>query len=100
MNSATQTTSTPSSPSAPVAPVIIDGQLAQAGALGSVKWFNDSKGYGFLQVDGSERDIFVHYSAIQGDGFKSLAPGQRVRFDLMESSKGPQAANVFKNIES
>lgn len=63
---------------------------------GMVKWFNDSKGYGFIQVDGVDRDIFVHYSAIQGDGFKTLAEGQRVNFELIDGPKGPQASNVSK----
>ncbi len=65
-------------------------------ALGSVKWFNDSKGYGFIQADGGEQDIFVHYSAIQGDGFKTLAEGQKVEFELVSGPKGPQAMNVMK----
>ena len=65
-------------------------------ATGSVKWFNDSKGFGFITADGVERDIFVHYSAIAGDGFKTLAEGQKVEFDLIEGPKGPQAANVAK----
>ena len=63
---------------------------------GMVKWFNDSKGYGFIQADGNERDVFVHYSAIAGDGFKTLAEGQKVQFDLIDGPKGPQAANVSK----
>ena len=62
---------------------------------GIVKWFNDSKGYGFItQADGG--DVFVHYSAIVGEGFKTLAEGQQVEFDLLDSGKGPQAANVIK----
>lgn len=65
-------------------------------ATGLVKWFNDSKGYGFIQADGTERDVFVHYTAIQGDGFKTLAEGQKVDFELIEGPKGPQAANVNK----
>lgn len=65
-------------------------------ALGSVKWFNDAKGYGFIQQDGSEKDVFVHYTAIQGEGFKTLAEGQKVEFELIEGPKGPQAANVTK----
>ena len=65
-------------------------------AIGSVKWFNDAKGYGFIQQDGSEKDVFVHYTAIQGDGFKTLAEGQKVEFELIEGPKGPQAANVAK----
>ena len=65
---------------------------------GTVKWFNDCKGYGFIQGDGVEKDIFVHYSAVQGDGFKSLVEGQRVDFELIDSAKGPQAANVMKSM--
>ncbi len=65
-------------------------------ATGSVKWFNDSKGYGFIQAEGDTRDVFVHYSAIQGDGFKTLAEGQKVQFELIDGPKGPQASNVTK----
>ncbi len=65
-------------------------------ATGLVKWFNDSKGFGFIQADGNERDVFVHYTAIQGDGFKTLTEGQRVQFDLIDGPKGPQATNVAK----
>ena len=62
---------------------------------GTVKWFNDSKGYGFItQTNGA--DVFVHYSAIVGEGFKTLAEGQEVEFDLIDTGKGPQAANVIK----
>jgi CspA family cold shock protein len=63
---------------------------------GSVKWFSDSKGYGFICADGVPGDIFVHYSAIQGDGFKTLAEGQQVAFELIDGPKGPQATNVLK----
>jgi cold shock protein len=62
---------------------------------GRVKWFNDSKGYGFIEQEGG-KDIFVHYTAIQGDGFKSLAEGQTVEFEITEGAKGPQATNVLK----
>jgi len=65
-------------------------------ATGLVKWFNDSKGFGFIQADGNERDVFVHYSAISGEGFKTLVEGQRVNFDLIDGPKGPQASNVMK----
>ena len=61
---------------------------------GSVKWFNDSKGYGFLTRDDGEKDVFVHHSAIQGQGFKSLTEGQRVEFDFVQGQKGPAAENV------
>lgn len=69
-------------------------------AVGQVKWFNDSKGYGFIQADGSDRDIFVHYTAILGEGFKSLAEGQRVEFDLIEGPKGPQATKVARVLDN
>ena len=62
---------------------------------GKVKWFNDSKGYGFIERDGG-RDVFVHFSSIGGDGFKSLAEGQTVEFEVTDGPKGPQAANVTK----
>jgi CspA family cold shock protein len=62
---------------------------------GAVKWFNESKGYGFIKLEDGN-DVFVHYSAIQGDGFKTLAEGQVVEFDLIEGQKGKQAANVTK----
>jgi len=62
---------------------------------GRVKWFNDSKGYGFIEQEGG-KDIFVHYTAIQGEGFKSLAEGQKVEFEIIEGPKGPQATNVVK----
>jgi cold shock protein len=65
-------------------------------ANGTVKWFNDSKGFGFIQQDNGE-DVFVHFSAIQDDGFKSLAEGQTVTFDVVQGPKGLQAANVNKN---
>ncbi|ALP35206.1 cold shock domain-containing protein [Paenibacillus sp. 28ISP30-2] len=62
---------------------------------GTVKWFNAEKGYGFIQMDGGE-DVFVHFSAIQGDGFKTLEEGQAVEFEITEGNRGPQAANVNK----
>lgn len=63
---------------------------------GTVKWFNDAKGFGFIQPDEGERDCFVHHSAIQGDGFKTLAEGERVEFDMVEGQKGPAAENVAR----
>ena len=62
---------------------------------GTVKWFNDSKGFGFLEQENGD-DVFVHFSAIGGDGFKSLAEGDRVTFDLVKGPKGLQAANVTR----
>ena len=62
-------------------------------AAGKVKWFNDSKGYGFIESDDGE-DCFVHFSAIQGDGFKTLREGQEVEFEQTEGQKGPHASNV------
>ncbi|MBE0500643.1 MAG: cold-shock protein [Desulfuromonadales bacterium] len=64
-------------------------------AEGTVKWFNDSKGFGFITQDDGP-DVFAHYSAIGGDGFKSLAEGDRVSFDIIDGPKGPQAANIQK----
>jgi CspA family cold shock protein len=64
-------------------------------AEGTVKWFNDAKGFGFIQQD-SGPDVFVHFSQIQGDGFKSLAEGDRVSFDVSAGPKGPQSSNVRK----
>jgi CspA family cold shock protein len=63
---------------------------------GTVKWFNGSKGYGFITRDDGEKDVFVHFSAIQGEGYRNLDEGQRVEFEVEDSPKGPQAANVTK----
>jgi len=62
---------------------------------GIVKWFNSEKGFGFITVDGGE-DVFVHFSAIQGDGYKSLDEGQKVEFDVVKGDRGAQAANVVR----
>ncbi len=64
-------------------------------AQGPVKWFNDAKGYGFIQAEAGE-DVFVHYTAIQANGFKSLAEGDKVEFEVTTGPKGPRAANVRK----
>jgi CspA family cold shock protein len=65
-------------------------------AKGTVKWFNDAKGFGFLQVEGQEKDIFVHHTAIKAQGFRTLAQGNAVEFDLVDGPKGPKAENVVR----
>jgi CspA family cold shock protein len=76
------------------------GELRRRGviemATGTVKWFNDAKGFGFITPDGGGKDVFVHHTAIQAEGFRSLAEGQKVEYEVTEGPKGPQAANVRK----
>jgi CspA family cold shock protein len=65
-------------------------------ARGTVKWFNESKGYGFIKPEDGSQDVFVHFTAIKEEGFKTLAEGQEVEFDIVQGDKGLQAANVVK----
>ena len=71
-----------------------EGQEGQKGR-GKVKWFNDAKGYGFIEQENGQ-DVFVHYSAIEGEGYKSLREGQELGFDVIQEAQGPQATNVTK----
>jgi cold shock protein len=67
-----------------------------ARTTGTVKWFNDAKGFGFITPENGEKDCFVHHTAIKADGFRSLAEGERVEFDIVQGAKGPAAENVTK----
>jgi cold shock protein len=71
-------------------------ELAMARTLGTVKWFNDAKGFGFITPENGDKDCFVHHTAIKADGFRSLAEGDRVEFDIVQGAKGPAAENVTK----
>ena len=64
--------------------------------VGTVKWFNDAKGFGFITPENGEKDCFVHFSSIQGSGFRSLTEGERVEYEVVDSGKGPAAANVAR----
>ena len=79
--------------------VILDTYLKEGVSImanGKVTWFNESKGYGFIEPDGGGRDVFVHFSAIQGEGYKMLSEGQTVDFEIVQGDKVPKASNVAK----
>ena len=67
-------------------------------AIGTVKWFNDAKGFGFITPDGGGEDVFAHFSAIQSSGFRSLKEGQKVEFDVVQGPKGKQASNIVPSV--
>src|ERR1041385_5623642 len=69
---------------------------AMARTIGTVKWFNDAKGFGFITPENGDKDCFVHHTAIKADGFRSLSEGERVEFDIVQGAKGPAAENVTK----
>jgi CspA family cold shock protein len=73
-----------------------NGVGSMARTTGTVKWFNDAKGFGFITPENGDKDCFVHHTAIKADGFRSLAEGERVEFDIVQGAKGPAAENVTK----
>jgi len=76
------------------APRIIRKEIDMTTETGTVKWFNEAKGFGFITPDGGGKDLFAHFSEIQGSGFKTLAESQRVQFEVTQGQKGPQATNI------
>ena len=80
---------------ASIASIAVSEFIPPAMATGTVKWFDDAKGYGFIETTGE--DVFVHHSGIAGDGFKTLTEGEAVEFDVVQGAKGPQATNVKRN---
>jgi cold shock protein len=83
-------------PVLPVLDVIHTTQEYGMRTTGTVKWFNDTKGFGFITPEDGSKDCFVHHTAIQGNGFRTLAEGERVEFDVIQEPKGPKAANVTR----
>jgi len=77
--------------------VAIEERSIVVKSKGTVKWFNDRKGFGFIRLETGD-DVFVHYSALQGEGFKTLKEGENVEFEVVQGAKGPQASNVLKTI--
>lgn len=71
------------------------GKVNMSKIKGQVKWFNEAKGFGFITPEDGSKDVFVHFSSIQGEGFKTLSEGQNVEFEIQEGQKGPSAINVF-----
>jgi Cold shock proteins len=77
-----------------MAEIIFNRKIIMSKKTGQVKWFNESKGFGFISPADGSKDVFVHFSAISGDGFKTLAEGQQVEFSIQDSPRGPAAADV------
>ena len=84
------------SPGSAISADPLDRRMTARMATGSVKWFNDTKGFGFITQDGGGEDVFCHHTAIKADGFRSLAEGQKVEFEVVKGPKGLQAQNVLK----